>query len=201
MPRSDGSTADEILRCARAPIVAGGYSGFSYADIAEAVGIRKPSIHHHFPTKLNLVCTLVEQYRAEFASGIAEIERHSADPMDCIRAYVGFWEGCIADPTSSFCVCALLAVEIPSLPEQLVVELTGHFAQLSGWLTSVLERGAHQGSVVLRGDVHAEAETFMATIHGAMLSARAYGDPGVFHVIARNAMDRLTPADDKEKSK
>ena len=28
-----------------------GYSAFSYADLAAAVGIRKPSIHHHFPAK------------------------------------------------------------------------------------------------------------------------------------------------------
>jgi TetR/AcrR family transcriptional repressor of nem operon len=39
------STADDILACARALIVAGGDNGFSYADIAETVGIRKPSIH------------------------------------------------------------------------------------------------------------------------------------------------------------
>ncbi len=30
--------------------MSGGYNGFSYADIAEVVGIRKTSIHHHFPT-------------------------------------------------------------------------------------------------------------------------------------------------------
>lgn len=196
MPKSEGSTADEILRCARTLIVAGGYSGFSYADIAEAVGIRKPSIHHHFPTKLNLVCTLVQQYRAEFAAGVAEIERHSADPMDCLHAYVGFWEDCIGDPSSSFCVCALLATEIPSLPAELVLELTGHFNDLSAWLTSVLERA---GDAQVEGDMRAEAETFMATIHGAMLSARAYGSSDVFQVIARNAMEKLTTQRNKEQ--
>ena len=193
MPKSEGSTADEIIRCARTLIVSGGYNGFSYADIAESVGIRKPSVHHHFPTKLNLVCMLVQQYRAEFAAGVAEIERRSADPLESIRAYVGFWEGCIAEPTSAFCVCALLAAEIPSLPEQLVVELTAHFKELSEWLTSVLERGVRQGCIVLSGEVLSESETFMATIHGAMLSARAYRDPGIFQVIARNAVDKLTP--------
>src|ERR1700742_4257259 len=151
MAKTSGSTAGDILRCARTLIVSGGYSGFSYADIAEAVGIRKPSVHHHFPTKLDLVCTLVRQYRAEFATGVAEIERRSADPIDCIRAYVGFWESCIGDPASSFCVCALLAIEIPSLPEQLVLELTAHFKDLSGWLTSVLERGVRRGDIEVDG--------------------------------------------------
>jgi TetR/AcrR family transcriptional repressor of nem operon len=39
-------TSDDILACARSLIVAGGYNGFSYADIADVVGIRKASIHH-----------------------------------------------------------------------------------------------------------------------------------------------------------
>jgi TetR/AcrR family transcriptional regulator, transcriptional repressor for nem operon len=192
VPTPSSSTADDILHSARTLIVAGGYSGFSYADIADAVGIRKASIHHHFPTKLNLVCTLVQRYRAEFAAGVAEIERHSSTPMDCIRAYVGFWAGCIDDPTSSFCVCALLAAEIPSLPDQLVSELTAHFRELSAWLVSVLERGARDGSIAIDDDVRPEAETFMATVHGAMLSARAYGDPGVFQVVAETAIHKLT---------
>lgn len=116
MLKTSGSTADDIIRCARALILSGGYSGFSYADIAEAVGIRKPSVHHHFPTKLNLVCTLVQQYRTEFAAGVAEVERQSAVPMDRIHAYVGFWEGCISDPASSLCVCAPLAARNTQSP-------------------------------------------------------------------------------------
>jgi TetR/AcrR family transcriptional repressor of nem operon len=50
-------TEDEIIRCARTWLVDGGYNGFSHADIAEAIGIRKASIHYHFPTKVDLVRT------------------------------------------------------------------------------------------------------------------------------------------------
>ena len=59
------NTADDILAAARRFIVAGGYNGFSYADIAEVVGIRKASIHHHFPSKVDLVQTLVRRYLEE----------------------------------------------------------------------------------------------------------------------------------------
>ena len=55
--------ADDILRCARTLIIRGGYNSFSYADISNVVGIRNASIHHHFPSKSDLVCKLVEQYR------------------------------------------------------------------------------------------------------------------------------------------
>lgn len=185
------ATSDEILRCARSLIIAGGYNGFSYADIADVVGIRKASIHHHFPTKVDLVRTLLQQYRQEFDAAVAGIERGFPDPMDRLRAYIGFWEGCIGDPTTSFCVCALLAGEMPLLPQEIARELRGYFEALSAWLMSTLEQGADMGSIVLHGTARSEAETFMATVHGAMLSARAYGDTDVFSVITQTVMERL----------
>jgi TetR/AcrR family transcriptional repressor of nem operon len=185
------ATPDAILRSARTSIIAGGYNGFSYADIADVVGIRKASIHHHFPTKVDLVRTLVKQYRQEADMGIAEIERRYPDAIDQLRGYTGFWEACIGDPDTSYCVCALLATQIPVLPQAIVLELRAYFRALSAWLASVLDRGARQGSITLSGSAQSEAETFMATVHGAMLSARAYGDPKIFGAITQPAIDRL----------
>ena len=62
------STAEDILNCTRRLIASGGYNGFSYADISEVVGIRKASIHHHFPSKADLVRAFARAMRA--ADGI-----------------------------------------------------------------------------------------------------------------------------------
>ncbi|MBW7962322.1 TetR/AcrR family transcriptional regulator, partial [Bradyrhizobium sp. BR 10261] len=99
------STADDILACARTLIIAGGYNGFSYADVAEVVGIRKPSIHHHFASKVDLVRTLVSRYRAEAEAGLAALERNVTDPRDQLKSYVEYWAACISDATAPFCVC------------------------------------------------------------------------------------------------
>ena len=186
------TTSDEILRCARSLIIDGGYNGFSYADIAEVVEIRKASIHHHFPTKVDLVHTLIVQYRAEVEAGIAQLERQVPDPSGQLRAYAGFWEACFNDGTASFCVCALLASQIPVLPEKVVLEIRAYFRTLSAWVASVLERGAIQGKFKLTTTAHSEAERIMATIHGAMLSARAYGDPKIFGYITQPLLEGLT---------
>jgi len=185
------STSDKILQCARSLIIAGGYNGFSYADIAEVVGIRKASIHHHFPSKVDLVRTLLERYREEAKVGIAALESYHADPVDQLRAYTSYWAECIGDPTSAFCVCALLASQIPVLPPEIVLEVRAHFRMLSAWLTSVLDKGARQGSLVLSGTAQSEAEGFMAIVHGAMLSARAYGDDKVFKAVTDSLIEKL----------
>lgn len=186
------SKADDILQCARTLIIRGGYNSFSYADISHVVGIRNASIHHHFPSKADLVRKLVAQYRQEAEAGIAGLERNISDPLEQLRAYIGYWEGCIADATHPFCVCALLASEIPVLPETVVLEVRAHFRSLSDWLTAVLERGAAQGRLVLTGTARANAEIFMATVHGAMLSARAHGDAATFGAVTRPMLERIT---------
>jgi TetR/AcrR family transcriptional repressor of nem operon len=186
------STADDILACARSLIVAGGYNGFSYADIAEVVGIRKPSIHHHFPSKLDLVKTLVIRYREAAEEGIANLERAVPGPLDQLRAYIGYWKTCFGDASAPVCVCALLANELPVLPEEIALEIRAYFRFLSGWLTAVLERGAALGGVALTDTPRVEAEAFMATVHGAMLSARAYGDTTIFGTIMDPHLARLS---------
>lgn len=185
------STAEDILASARSLIVSGGYNGFSYADIADAVGIRKPSIHHHFPSKAQLVTVLVAGYRKEAEAGIANLERALPGPLDQLRAYIGYWKSCIGDASAPFCICALLANELPVLPQDVALEVRGYFRFLSGWLTSVFERGAAQGVIALTETPRVEAEAFMATVHGAMLSARAYGDTGIFGVIMDPQLTRL----------
>jgi Transcriptional regulator len=194
------TTYDDILACARSLIVTGGYNGFSYADIADVVGIRKASIHHHFPSKVDLVRTLVERYRKEAEAGMANLELQVSDPLELLRFYTGYWKACITDASAPFCVCALLASQLPVLPEEVGLEVRAHFSFLSTWLTSVLERGARQGQLQLMSTSHAEAEAFMATVHGAMLSARAYGDPKIFGTVTDSLLERLASRSPNDES-
>lgn len=186
------STAEAILDCARTLIVSGGYNGFSYADIASVVGIRKPSIHHHFPSKAELVTVLVTRYLEAAQEGFGNLTRAIPSPLDQLRAYIGHWKACIGDATAPFCVCAQLATELPALPEEVAVQVRAYFRFLSSWLTSVMENGVQQGLITLDHSPRIEAESFMAMVHGAMLSARAYDDTSIFGVILDPQLARLS---------
>jgi len=186
------NTANDILTSARALIVSGGYNGFSYADIAAVVGIRKASIHHHFPSKVDLVTALLVGYRQQAEDGLARMQQAIPAPLEQLRAYVAYWKACISDASAPFCVCALLASELPALPDDVALEVRAYFRLLSGWLTSALERGVQQGTIMLRDAPGVEADVFMATAHGAMLSARAYGDAEVFGTIMDAQLARIT---------
>ena len=183
--------AAEIAACARSLIALRGYNGFSYADIAEAVGITKASIHHHFPSKAALVHRVVVDYRAEAAAGLAALAVQVADPAARLQAWTRFWQDCIRERTLPFCICAMLSTEMPTIPDEVGAEVRGHFDDLSQWLAATLADGARTGRLTLHAAPAAEALGFMAAIHGAMISARAYGDAAVFASISQGLLDRL----------
>jgi len=76
------------------------------------------------------------------------------------------------------------------------VEVKAYFQFLSKWLTGVIERGAAQGTLTIAAAPRVEAEAFMATVHGAMLSARAYGDVLTFGMIIAPTLQKLIRARD-----
>ncbi|RUU09271.1 TetR/AcrR family transcriptional regulator [Mesorhizobium sp. M7A.T.Ca.TU.009.01.3.2] len=193
--KSMASTSEKILDVAQSLIVAGGYNGFSYADISAAIGIRKASIHHHFPTKAELVSVLVDRYRRQAEVGLESLRGELSSPAEQLQSYLNYWRTCIRDASPSFCVCAMLAGEMQMLPEEVASRVRAHFQNLAEWLTSVLRAGMEQDLFRLNNRPEEEAQMLMASVHGAMLSARAFSDPGLFTTIVTPQITRLLGRD------
>lgn len=190
--KSMASTSEKILDIAQSLIVAGGYNGFSYADISASIGIRKASIHHHFPTKAELVAVLVDRYRGQAEAGLSSLRSQVASPDEQLQAYLSYWDACIRDASQPFCVCAMLAGEMQMLPDEVASRVRAHFQSLATWLAAVLSAGAEQGLFRLNRSPEEEAQMLMASVHGAMLSARAFDDPGLFIAIISSQIAKLT---------
>lgn len=185
-------TYEKILAVAERLMVSRGYNAFSYADIAPEVGVGKATIHHHFPSKADLAAMVLARYRKNNRRHVEGLLAAVADPVARLEAYIGFWEDCIRRQDMPFCIGALLASEIPSLPETVVQQVRGHFADLASWLRAVIEDGVAQGLLKAEHGSAVAADCLIASVHGAMLAARvADSDPAVFSAIARRALDQL----------
>jgi TetR/AcrR family transcriptional regulator, transcriptional repressor for nem operon len=186
-----GETADRIMDVARKLLAERGFSAFSYADIADAVQIRKASIHHHFPTKTALVVAVLERHRLRMQEAHAGLDAHVSSPADRLKQYVDYWEVCIRNMMEPFCIAALLGAELPGLPAEVQAEVGKHFTCLRHWIAKTLKAGVKQESIKLQGTADVEAEMLMAAVHGAMISARVNNSSTIFRQVTANSIQRL----------
>lgn len=187
------NTADRIVDEARGLIMARGYNGFSYADIAATVGISKANVHHHFATKSDLATAVVERSRAGIRAQVELLKESEPEAAQHLRAYTRYWERCILDGSAPFCIAAMLAAELPSLPGDVATAVRAFFLELKEWLMKLFVLGQRQGSVTLAGTPEEEADAFLSAVYGAMLSSRAFGDPSRFAVIVETLLSRVIP--------
>lgn len=186
--RVDTQTA--ILDVAQELIQTRGYNGFSYADIAARVGIRKPAIHYYFPSKHDLGRTLLARYRTDFARAFRQIEQATPDPRQQLAQYSRIYQRALADQ-QRMCLGGMLATDLATLPEEIRGEVQGFFAEQTDWLTTVLRKGAEQGVLHFDNTPEAEAQLIFAALEGAMLVARAFRDTAQFDALARQLLNRL----------
>jgi len=184
-------TRAELLLQAETLVRGRGYSGFSYADLAALVGIRKASIHHHFPTKADLALALVAAYDARYDAALDAIRAEAGDGVARIEAYGRLYLGGVADDLG--CLCAVLAVERDALPEPLRVDIVRFFDKHIAWLERVLADGLADGTV--RADVipGASARLVVATLEGALLLERMLAGTTGFRETLGALCDALRP--------
>jgi TetR/AcrR family transcriptional repressor of nem operon len=158
---SDVNTA--IIDAAERRMQAGGFSGFSFREIAADVGIKSSSVHYHFPTKEDLAAAVIRRW-AEYTSELIDKElEKDADP---VRVWTKAFRG-TAFSEAHMCPCAVLAAAAQDLPEQVAKEVKGFFKMC-------------QDKLVAEGLSPGNAAEVLSTITGALVVANALGDTAAY---------------------
>jgi TetR/AcrR family transcriptional repressor of nem operon len=179
------ATRDRILDGTQRLIQAQGFTGFSYADVADIVGIRKASIHHHFPTKGDLALALMQRYRTQFAAALAAIHDEHPRALDRLARYAKLFANVLRDD-HRLCMCGMLAADLEALPAAVRKEVRAFFEENEAWVAGVLARGVKLDELAVRGTPRAQARLVVAAFEGAMLVARAHRDVDHFTKVARD---------------
>ena len=176
-------TRSTLIDVATGQVRRQGYAGFSYADLAEVAGIRKPSIHHHFPTKEHLGVAIVGAYTERFSEDLARITDTNATGIERLRQYARLYRQGLG--TDQGCLCGVLASEAAVLPPRVQAGVR-HFFQVNlRWLEQTLRDGCAKGHLSRTIDPHRDARTVLATLQGAMLVALSLHQPASFdHAVA-----------------
>jgi len=119
------STKNDILNSAQELIQTRGYNGFSYADISAIVGIRKASIHHHYPSKASLAAEVIRRYNDTFNVCLLNIAAQQSSWIEKIKAYMKLYENVLKE--DKLCLCGMLAADVETLPSELKIEIQHFF--------------------------------------------------------------------------
>lgn len=155
-----------------------GYAGFSYADVAASVGIRKASIHHHFPSKEDLGAALIESYKERYDVALRMIWEGSESGIGRIEAYAKLYlEGVRQDQG---CLCGVMACERDILPDRLREGVVEFFDRHLVWLERVLEAGTKNGTIRQGLNAANYAKLILSTLEGALMLGRLVGKTSGF---------------------
>ncbi len=189
---STSVTSNRILEIAEHLVQARGFNAFSYADMADALGVTKASVHYHFPTKARLGERLIERYRASFVAALNRIDASDRGAGHRLRAYANIYAEVLE--SNRMCLCGMMAAEYATLPEPMQAAVRTFFDVNETWLANVLLLGRKSGELSFGGSPIGAARVLVATLEGAMLLARAQGDPARLRSAASRAITGLLAA-------
>src|SRR6478736_1833057 len=116
-----GDMKTAIMDAAERRMQAGGFSGFSFREIATDVGIKSSSVHHHFPTKEALAAAVIRRWADRTSE---HIDKALAKDPDPVRVWTKAFRG-TAFSEPHMCPCTVLAAASQDLPEQVAKEVKG----------------------------------------------------------------------------
>ncbi|MCP3925301.1 MAG: TetR/AcrR family transcriptional regulator [Desulfobacterales bacterium] len=161
------------------------FSAFSYQDIADRLGITKAAIHSHYRTKEMLGIALLEGTIGYLKEMHFNIEESTDSSWDRFNAYVENTANMVFEENKICPVCVLQA-EHNVIPESMQKGVSHVYNYNREWMAKILKQGRDKGDMIFNGTPEDQALLVMATIQGAIMSARAE-NPETF----RNTIEQL----------
>lgn len=158
-------TRQSLIQSAEFMLRSKGYAAFSYADLEKVVGIRKASIHHHFPTKEDLGVVIAEAYIERTRQDFERIDADYPKAIDRLGAFARLFKEATAGGTLP--LCGALAAEMVVLPERLQLLTKQYFEVQLQWLEKVIAAGITNGELPSGGDVRQKAFQLLSLMEGA----------------------------------
>jgi TetR/AcrR family transcriptional repressor of nem operon len=172
----DPTTRTRLLDSAQALVQRVGANAMSYNDLSREVGISKPSIHHHFPTKSELLVALIDRYSEYFLGLLRGIGASKARGAAKVARYARLFEATLTRGSQDgACPCGMLGAEVSTLAPEVAAKLQAFYRANARGLAAMLEEGRADGSLSFSGRAEDLAWLLFSMLEGAMLVARVEG--------------------------
>lgn len=176
----------EILQTAAAILREKSFSAFSYADLEQALGIRKASIHHHFATKEKLALALLDYYACNARKAMQGLVDAHATPGAILSAFLDGAEAMMLGE-GRVCPHSVFAIDGDQLPASVIDKLAELQEGYIAGIGELLGAAREAGEVDFVGAPEDQARLLMVALQGA----RAVGLPGRREALFRDVVQQL----------
>ena len=175
MCMASSNSREAVLAAAKRSAMARGYNGLNFRDIAAEVGIKAPSIYHHFATKAELGAAVARRYWEDTVTQLAAISDEAHDPRIALCRYPEIFRKSLAND-NRICLSSFMAAEYDDLPDPVKIEVQ-NFADVNvAWLSTLLV----DAEILGPDESESRARAIYAAVAGAQLFARGRADIALF---------------------
>ena len=168
------STRDQIIDQAFQLMLQRGLHGFSYRDISEPLGVKNAAIHYHFPNKMDLIKTLIDENHQVLRRSTSEFMAYGGPAMPQLEGLFAFtMNQCQCG--RPVCMVGALAIDYDELNDEIKTANDRFMKDSVNWLTKVMDIGREQEEFHFNGDPMSKAVSILAMIQGARQMARVHG--------------------------
>jgi TetR/AcrR family transcriptional repressor of nem operon len=174
MDVKERATRKRILDIAEELILTRGYNGFSYQDISKSIGIRKASIHYHYPLKEDLVERYTRKQVVLFKMWCKTLGKHTSTEKMYLfgRMYLT-----LSKQGRKICPIGMLTAEFPVLPAKIQARVRELLESELSWLEGVIADGVAAGEINRGINIHRTALIILTTLAGMLKMFRIHKDP------------------------
>ena len=181
---------EKLLDAAEELVQNRGLNGVTFQDLADAVGLRKPSVFHHIRNREELASALIERCSTKHGPEYAKVVESELSAPEKLRQVANIFERGLSSGRP--CLLAAIGSGIESLSEsatqQLQVAANGAISRFS----EIFSQGRKDGSLTFEGTPTHAAMGFFAMLQGLQTLCRAKGDTRAFKKAAATFIDSIT---------
>lgn len=184
---------EKLLDAAEEIVQTRGLNGLTFQDLADAVGLRKPSVFHHIKNKEELATALIERCGSKHGPQYAAVVAKDLPAPTKLREVAAIFEEGLKRGRP--CLLAALGSGLESLSAPAAEELRDAADGAVGRFAAIFSQGRKEGSLDFEGSPTHAAMGFFALLQGLQTLCRAKGDPRAYRKATSSYIDSIVSAD------
>jgi TetR/AcrR family transcriptional regulator, transcriptional repressor for nem operon len=185
------STKKRILKSAEKLIQTRGVNDVSFQEISNDVGIQKPSLYHHFSSKEDMICQLIEHCQKNYGDIQKKIASGDDSAFEKLAALAKVFENGLKGGKA--CLIGMLSAERESLQSRPQKALEKAIQNTLTIITEIFDQGKMDKTIQCNSSSENMALMFLSFLQGGQLSARSIGGKKDFRKMTQAMLKTLKP--------